>query len=112
MATVLDIVRGISQAAANAYDGSHDERYNSDGEARKVGLKREEGDPILDWRVMVTLKTRNSSARIEVILVRGEIELLGPNMVFVEPPPKALPISDPLPCWRSISAIKVIDISM
>jgi len=26
------------------------------------------------------------------------MELLGPNIVFVEPPPKALPISDPLPC--------------
>ena len=52
MASVLDIINGISQAAANAYDGSHDERYTADGEARKVGLKREEGDPILDSRVM------------------------------------------------------------
>ena len=52
MASVLDIINGISQAAANAYDGSHDERYTSDGEERKIGLKREEGDPILDSRVM------------------------------------------------------------
>ena len=52
MANVLDIIQGISQAAANAYDGSHDERYAADGEARRVGLKREEGDPILDSRVM------------------------------------------------------------
>lgn len=52
MATVLDIINGISQAAANAYDGSHDERYSADGETRKVGLRREEGDPILDSRVM------------------------------------------------------------
>tara|TARA_R110000824_G_scaffold57546_2_gene156382 strand:+ start:11455 stop:12009 length:555 start_codon:yes stop_codon:yes gene_type:complete len=52
MASVLDIINGISQAAANAYDGSHDERYTADGEARKVGLKREEGDPILDSREM------------------------------------------------------------
>ena len=48
MASVLDIVRGISQAAANAYDGSQDEKYSLDGEARKIGLKREEGDPIID----------------------------------------------------------------
>jgi len=52
MATVLDIVRGISQAAANAYDGAHDEKYSLDGEARKIGLKREEGDPIIDSRVI------------------------------------------------------------
>jgi len=52
MATINDIVKGISQAAANAYDGSHDERYSSDGETRKVGLKREMGDPITDSRVM------------------------------------------------------------
>ena len=48
MASVLDIVRGISQAAANAYDGALDEN----GELLKVGLKREEGHPIHDSRVM------------------------------------------------------------
>tara|TARA_Y100000034_G_scaffold21646_1_gene24939 strand:- start:39 stop:551 length:513 start_codon:yes stop_codon:yes gene_type:complete len=52
MATVLDIVRGISQAAANAYDGMQDEKYALDGEANKIGLKREEGDPIVDSRVV------------------------------------------------------------
>jgi len=52
MATVLDIIQGISQAAANAYDGSHIEEYSHDGKVRKVGLKREEGNPILDSRVM------------------------------------------------------------
>ena len=50
--TVLAIVRGISQAPANAYDGSQDERYSYDGESRKIGLKREEGDPIVDSRVV------------------------------------------------------------
>jgi len=48
MATVLDIVQGLSQAAANAYDGA----LTEDGEALKAGLKREEGDPILDKRVL------------------------------------------------------------
>ena len=48
MATVYEIVQGLSQAAANAYDGALDES----GEPLKVGLQREEGDPILDKRVM------------------------------------------------------------
>ena len=52
MATVLDIVRDISQAAANANDGSHDERFALGGEAKKVGLKREEGDALIDSRVI------------------------------------------------------------
>lgn len=48
----IDIIRGIAQAAANSYDGAHDKKYSFDGEERKVGLKREEGDPIIDSRVM------------------------------------------------------------
>ena len=45
--TTLDIIRGISQAAANAYDG-----YDDKGERIEVGLKREKGHPILDKRVI------------------------------------------------------------
>jgi len=45
---IIDIVNGISQAAANAYDGALDEK----GEPLKIGLMREEGNPILDKRVM------------------------------------------------------------
>tara|TARA_R100001509_G_scaffold25688_1_gene13493 strand:+ start:500 stop:1048 length:549 start_codon:yes stop_codon:yes gene_type:complete len=52
MATTLEIIRGISQAAANAYDGAHMEGYSSDGKAREIGLKREEGNPLIDKRVM------------------------------------------------------------
>ena len=48
---ILEIVQGLSQAAANAYDGSHDERFVRDGEIKKVGLRREEGCPIMDKRV-------------------------------------------------------------
>jgi len=48
----LEIIQGLAQAAANAYDGAHDDRYASDGKARSVGLRREEGHPILDSRVM------------------------------------------------------------
>tara|TARA_B100001250_G_scaffold413879_1_gene449605 strand:- start:1857 stop:2420 length:564 start_codon:yes stop_codon:yes gene_type:complete len=50
MATTLEVIRGISQAVANARDGGHDEKYSYDGEARKVGLFREEGDVITDSR--------------------------------------------------------------
>jgi len=52
MATVIDIIQGIQQAAANAYDGAHDERLSADGEVRKAGLKREQGDLNLEARVM------------------------------------------------------------
>ena len=48
MATVYEIVQGLSQAAANAYDGAMTE----DGEPVKAGLKREEGNPLIDKRVM------------------------------------------------------------
>tara|TARA_B000000557_G_scaffold98860_1_gene80085 strand:- start:19159 stop:19704 length:546 start_codon:yes stop_codon:yes gene_type:complete len=48
MATTLEIIQGIHQAAANAYDGALDEN----GDPVKVGLKREEGDPLIDRRVM------------------------------------------------------------
>jgi hypothetical protein len=45
---VLDIVRGISSAVATAYDGALDEK----GEPIKIGLSREEGDVVLDKRIM------------------------------------------------------------
>jgi len=52
MASTLEIIQGIAQAAANAYDGAHDESITADGRARKVGLKREDGDFLKDRRVM------------------------------------------------------------
>jgi hypothetical protein len=48
MATTLEIIRGISQAMANNYDGATDQ----DGERVKIGLKREEGETLVDSRVM------------------------------------------------------------
>ena len=45
---VVDIVTGISQAAGMAYDGATDD----EGVAIKIGLKREEGNPLLDPRVI------------------------------------------------------------
>ena len=40
MASVYDIIRGINQAAANAYDGSHNQRFVEEGSEKAVGLKR------------------------------------------------------------------------
>ena len=49
MATVYEIVQGLAQAAANAYDGALGEDY----EPEKPGiLRREEGDALIDQRVM------------------------------------------------------------
>jgi len=46
--SVYEIIQGLSQAAANAYDGA----LTEDGEPIKAGLQREEGDPILDKRIL------------------------------------------------------------
>ena len=48
---MLKVVQGLAQAVSNIKANGHDERYAYDGEARPVGLKREEGDIILDPRV-------------------------------------------------------------
>jgi hypothetical protein len=58
MATTYEIIQGLHQAAANAYDGSQYERYALDGEPRKIGLRREQGDPIIDSRVMDGFKIK------------------------------------------------------
>jgi|TARA_Y100000114_G_C11748612_1_gene323003 hypothetical protein len=58
MATVYDIVRGINQAAANAYDGSHKARFTTNEKDDPIGLKREEGCPIKDSRVMDGFKVK------------------------------------------------------
>ena len=56
--TVYDIVKGINQAAANAYDGSHDKRFTADGKEKKAGLKRDDGCAIVDSRVMDGFKVK------------------------------------------------------
>ena len=74
MATTLEIIQGLAQAAAHGYDGAHDERYSHDGSARKVGLKREEGDPILDRRVIDGFAVRFSGPQM-IISYQSEIKL-------------------------------------
>ena len=54
----LEIIRGLAQAASNAYDGGHMENYSLDGRARATGLKREEGLPLLDKRVIDGFKVK------------------------------------------------------
>ena len=48
MATTLEIINGISQVLSNTYDGALDES----GEPIKIGLRREEGNPLVDARVV------------------------------------------------------------
>jgi hypothetical protein len=64
MATTLEIIRGLAQAAANGYDGSHLENLSHDGKARKIGLKREEGNPIIDSRVVDGFSVKFSENKI------------------------------------------------
>jgi len=71
---ILEIVQGLAQAAANAYDGAHDERYSHDGVARKVGLQREDGDPILDKRIMDGFKVKFYGNKI-CIKYQSDIQL-------------------------------------
>ena len=52
MATVLEIIQGIAQAAANSYDGAHEDSLQPDGKGKKIGLAREDGHYINDRRVM------------------------------------------------------------
>jgi hypothetical protein len=48
MATTLEIIDCISQVLSNTYDGALDES----GEPIKIGLRREEGNPLTDHRIM------------------------------------------------------------
>tara|TARA_A100001515_G_scaffold95289_1_gene76393 strand:+ start:1134 stop:1676 length:543 start_codon:yes stop_codon:yes gene_type:complete len=59
MATILDVIKGLNQAAANAYDG-----YDNVDE--KIGLKRDEGHPILDSRIMDGFKVKFSADNLIV----------------------------------------------
>ena len=54
----LEIIEALGQAAANVYDGVHMENYTLDGQVRSVGLKREEGIPLLDKRVIDGFKVK------------------------------------------------------
>jgi hypothetical protein len=54
MATVMEIIQGLSQVAANGYDGAREE----DGSRKMMGLKRDEEVPLTDKRVIDGFKMR------------------------------------------------------
>lgn len=60
MATTLEIINGISQAISIGYDCAHD----SDGNPVKIGLRREEGRPLIDSRVIDGFSARVSGNRL------------------------------------------------
>ena len=62
MATTLEIINGISQVLANSYDGALDEN----SEPVKIGLRREEGNPLLDARVMDGFGAHISADRLHI----------------------------------------------
>jgi len=68
MATTYEIVQGIHQAAANAYDGAHDERFvDGDEQTKKVGLRREEGCAINDSRIIDGFNVKVMGNQLTVI---------------------------------------------
>ena len=62
MATTLEIINCISQVLANSYDGALDES----GEPVKIGLRREEGNPLIDQRVMDGFGAHISGNRLHI----------------------------------------------
>lgn len=80
MVDVYEIVRGIHQAAANAFDGSLTDghhklkEYGEEFERVLAGLKREEGDPVLDKRVIDGFKVATQGNYMK-LSYQGEVEL-------------------------------------
>ena len=66
----LKVVRGLAQAAANAYDGALDD----EGNPIKIGLKREEGHPIHDSRTLDGFKVTFSGPHM-IVNYQAEIKL-------------------------------------
>ena len=47
----LEIIQGLAQAAANGWDGNHDDSFALSDKPVSVGLNRENGRPLIDKRV-------------------------------------------------------------
>ena len=62
MSTTLEIIDCISQVLANTYDGALDES----GEPVKIGLRREEGNPLVDHRIMDGFGASVSGNRLHI----------------------------------------------
>ena len=78
--TTLEIIRAISQAASRGYDGALEEDGFLDfkgGEEHKrvmTGLKRDDGDPILDKRIIDGFKVKFSGNKL-CVNYHGEVSL-------------------------------------
>ena len=66
MSSILDIIKCLNQVAANAYDGAELEE--------EIGLKREEGHPILDSRVIDGFNVRFAADKM-IVSYQGEMTL-------------------------------------
>ena len=66
----LSIIRGLAQAAAGAYDGATD----SEGKPVELGLKREDGNIIVDSRVIDGFKCRFAGP-IMIVSYQSDIQL-------------------------------------
>ena len=71
MATTYEIINGISQAIAGAHDGGLD----SEGNPLNIGLRREEGDPLIDSRVIDGFSVRFHGGNKLCITYSAEIKL-------------------------------------
>ena len=76
--TTQEIIKALSQAAA-VYDGARDK----DGESIKAGLKREEGNPILDSRCVDGFKIK-IQGNIMVLVYHTEILLQDIHQMGIE----------------------------
>lgn len=71
MATTIEIMKGISQVMSMSYDGATD----SQGEPAAVGIKREEGSPILDSRVIDGFSVRMVASDKLCIIYNVEMKI-------------------------------------
>ena len=71
MATTLEIINGISQVLANKYDGA----LGENDEPIKIGLKREEGDPLVDSRVIDGFGVKFEAGNCLCVTYSSEIKL-------------------------------------
>jgi len=66
MSNILDVIKGLNQAAANAYDGSEIDE--------EIGLKREQGHPVLDSRVIDGFRVRFAANNM-IVSYQSEMRL-------------------------------------